>query len=257
MNETTPKKPKNFIQFVGHSCVWVALDGQHFLIDANFSNRIVGLKRHSKLGIDLQNLPDVAALLVTHAHYDHLDLFSYKYFSQKKTILSPPGLGHLIHRFLHNPIVELETDKTFEVEGIKITAVPTKHISFRISGLRYTRCTGYVLQGAGFTIYHPGDTCYGDHFREIGQKFKIDVALLPIGAYRPRWFMKNRHMSPDDAVQAFKDLGAKTMIPIHWGSFRLAFDTIDEPLQLLKQNFQVVADSSFLKVLQPGESLIL
>lgn len=248
---------KNFIQFVGHACVQVTLNDHHFLIDTNFSNRILGIKRQGKVGIDLKNLPDISALLVTHAHYDHLDLFSYKYFSQKKTIVAPVGLGHLINRFLHNPVVELETGKTFEAGPVRITAVPTKHHGFRLSGLRYTHCNGYVIQGTHKTIYHPGDTAYGDHFREIGQKFKIDVALLPIGAYRPRWIMKNRHMNPAEAIQAFQDLGAKTMIPIHWGSFRIALDTVEEPLQLLQRDFRVIADSSFLKILQPGESLTL
>lgn len=246
------------IQFIGHASVWITLDGHHFMIDANFSPKILGMiKRQSPLGISLQNLPDVSALLVTHAHYDHLDLFSYKFFSQDKIIISPPGIASLINRFVHNPVRELKTWQETEIDKIKITAVPTKHSGFRLSGFRYTRCHGYILQGSRSTVYHPGDTAYGPHFKEIGSKFKIDVACLPIGSYRPQWTMKNRHLNPKEALQAFDDLGARIMIPIHWGSFRVAWDKPNEPLEYLNREMKQRPDASFLKVLRPGEELKL
>src|SRR2546422_787618 len=97
------------IHFVGHACFWITLDGQHFLVDANFSPKILGLiKRQAPLGIDTSRLPAVRALLVTHAHYDHLDIFSYKYFPQTTPIVMPEGLGSLVGRYLHNPQIELK-----------------------------------------------------------------------------------------------------------------------------------------------------
>ena len=244
------------VQFVGHSCLWITLDNRHFFVDANFSQKILGiLKRHSPVGVDLHHLPDVDALLVTHAHYDHLDIFSYKYFPQDKKIVAPHGIGAFINRFLHNPVTELKEGQTTECSGIKITAVPAKHFGFRLSGLRYTKSLGYVLQGSQNTVFVAGDTAYGPHFREIGDKFKIDVACLPIGAYRPEWFMKNRHLNPEEALRGFEDLKAKRMIPIHWGSFRVALEKVNEPIERLKKSMtgKPVADS--VAILSPGEAI--
>lgn len=246
------------IQFVGHSCLWVTLDDQHILVDTNLSQRLFGLiKRRVPIGIDLNNLPDVSCLLVSHAHYDHLDIFSYKYFSQDKPIISPVGLGKFINRFVHNPIVELKPWKTHQIGSIKITAVPTKHWGFRWTGIRYTKCNGYIIQGSKSTIFAAGDSGYDKHFKEIGNKFKIDIACLPIGSYRPRWIMKARHMDPLEALKAFKDLKAKKMIPIHWGSFRLALDKIDEPLIQLKQKLTNHPARTKVAILHAGESLAL
>lgn len=246
------------VQFVGHSTVQVTLDNNPFFIDPNFSPKILGLvKRQGKLGVDLHNLPDVSALLVTHAHYDHLDLFSYKFFAQNKTIVVPHGLRSFLEKHLHNPVIELSPGQSFENDSVKITAVPTKHQGFRLSGFRYTNCNGYVMEGKHHTVYHPGDTAYGPHFREIGQKFKIDVACLPIGAYRPSWIMKSRHLNPEEALKALDDLGAKTMIPIHWGSFRVAWDKVNEPVDELKKILPHSNKADQVKILGPGELLTL
>ncbi|MBI2338783.1 MAG: MBL fold metallo-hydrolase [Deltaproteobacteria bacterium] len=243
------------VQFVGHSCLWVTLDGRHFLVDANFSSRILGLfKRRALLGIDLDNLPDVSALLVTHAHYDHLDIFSYKYFSQDKKIIVPKGIGGLVKRYIHNPIAELKEWETGDATSIKITAVPAKHYGFRLSGLRYTKCLGFVLEGSQHTVYLAGDTAYGPHFKEIGDKFAIDIACLPIGSFRPARFMKKQHLNPEEALRAFEDLKAKKMIPIHWGSFRLAMEKVNEPVEWLKKSIAGKPVAESVAILQTGES---
>lgn len=246
------------VQFVGHSCVWITLDGHHFLVDANFSPRLLGvIKRHAPLGIDVNSLPEFAALAVTHAHYDHLDLFSYKFFPQNQKIIAPAGIKGLIQRFLHHPVVELKPDDTHQVGTVKITAVPTRHFGFRVSGLRYTQCNGYVFQGAHRTVYVPGDTAYGPHFAEIGNRFPIDVACLPIGTYHPRWLFKSQHMDPAEALTAFKDLKAKKMLPIHWGSFKLSLEPLDEPVARLKSLAKLEFLEDSVSVLNPGEKILL
>lgn len=248
----------NSIQFVGHACAWIKLSGQSVFIDANFSDKILGsVSRKTPLGINVADIPKDNILLVTHAHYDHLDLFSYKYFYETNPIVCPPGIGSLIKRFLNNPVHEKQTGENSQHGKITVTAVPTKHYGFRLSGLRYTRCNGYIITDGTHTIYHPGDTAYGPHFKEIGQKYKIDVALLPIGAYRPQWMMKSRHMGPDEALQAFEDLGAKKMIPIHWGSFKIATDGLDEAIGIFRKRTSEKPDSSRYHILNPGESLVV
>lgn len=246
------------VQFIGHASVWITLDDRHFIVDANFSPRVLGvLKRHAPVGIDLAALPEFSGLLVTHAHYDHLDLFSYKYFPQNAPIISPSGVKSLIERFLNHPVHELKTWESYQAGSVTITAVPTQHFGFRVSGLRYTRCNGYILKGSKHTIYLPGDTAYGPHFAEIGRRFEIDAACLPIGAYHPRWIFQKQHMDPADAIQAFKDLKAKKLIPIHWGSFKLTFEPLSEPLQQIKALSQLEFVNDSLAVLQPGERLEL
>lgn len=246
------------IQFVGHACFWITLDDHHFIVDANFSKKILNLVgRHDAIGIDLKNLPDFSACLVTHAHYDHLDIFSYKYFPQETPLITPPEVGGFMRRFFHNPVCELKTGEEKQVGPVKITALPVKHTGFRWSGLRYTRCNGYLLQGSQHTVFCPGDTAYGDHFKEIGRTHQVDVACLPIGPIRPRWFMKPRHLDPADALKAFEDLSAKTMIPYHWGAFRLGLDGVLEPLNELKNLIEGNPVGERVKILQPGESFPL
>lgn len=244
------------IQFVGHSCFWATLDDRHFIVDTNFSKKILGfVKRHGSVGIDLDNLPDISASLVTHAHYDHLDIFSYKYFPQDKPIITPPDFGKFINRFIHNPVVELKTWTDHEISPVKIIAVPAQHTGFRLSGIRYTKCNGYILQGSKHIFYFAGDTAYGPHLKTIGNAFPIDAACLPIGPVSPKWLMKYRHLDPQSSLQAFQDLKAKTMIPTHWGAFRLGLDRVDETIKTFKEITQDKPIASSIKILQPGQCL--
>lgn len=251
-----PHMGSDRIQFIGHACLWITLNDQHFIVDANFSKKIcLGIKRHGEVGIDVTNLPEPSALLLTHAHYDHFDISTYKYFRQKTPLMVPAKLAGLIVKHYHFPTTELGPWETSRIAGVAITAVPTKHFSFRLSGLRYRGSCGFVLQGSESTVYIAGDTAYGSHFKEIAQKFKIDIACLPIGAYRPRFPMKYQHMDPGEALQAFRDLNARQMIPIHWGSFRLALDRVNEPLEKLLQQIEKLDIGNDVKILQPGQAL--
>lgn len=249
---------QNRIQFVGHSCLWITLDDQHFMVDANLSPFVFRFfKRHSPVGIDIDNLPQWSGLLVTHAHYDVLDIFSYKYFSQKIPIFTPPGLGAFIKRFIHNPIMELTPWQTYRLGSTEITSVPNKHKGSRLSGLRYTKSCGFVFKGSTQTIYVSGDSAYGNHFKEVANRFKIDVACLPIGNYQPRWLKKNKNMSPEEAIKACEKLKAKIMIPIKWGAFRFGWTKPDAPLKDLKKAMELNTRNVHVKILTPGESLIL
>lgn len=246
------------IHFIGHSCVLATIEGQHFYVDLNLSQRILGLvRRRAALGIDVGNLPPPSALLVTHAHYDHLDLFSYKYFSVETPIICPRGLGRLINRFLPNPVIELKWGESHFLGKAEILALPTKHYGYRLSGLRYTGCNAYLVRGKENAVFHPGGTGYGPHFKEIGDQHAIDAAMLPIGGYRPRWMMRHNHMGPDEALLALADLKAKIMIPIHWGSFRLGLDGVLEPRERLNALLSHHPAKHQVKVLNAGEALSL
>jgi L-ascorbate metabolism protein UlaG (beta-lactamase superfamily) len=118
------------------------------------------------------------------------------------------------------------------VEGLFITLTPSKHWSKRTPfDTNKALWGGYVIQNSEHTLYHAGDSSYGEHFKEIGEKFEIDEAFLPIGAYKPEAIMKENHLNPPEALQAASDLGAKTVIPIHYGTFILSDEPINEPIE--------------------------
>jgi L-ascorbate metabolism protein UlaG (beta-lactamase superfamily) len=240
------------ITSVGHATHLIEMDGEHILTDPIFSKKALFQRRLKEPGIRPEDLPPLTAIVVTHAHYTHLDLFSYKFFPLSVPIVVPLGLGKFLAKFLRNPIVEIPPWGEHTVGGVKIHTVPVRHRGFRLSGFTWRATTGYVFEKGGSKVFFPGDTAYGDHFKKIASLHEIDVALLPIGAYEPRWFMKHRHMNPSEAIDAFLDLKADIMIPYHWGVFRLSKEEPEAPLEWLKN---ILKEKSFqnVKILEPGE----
>lgn len=241
------------ITFVGHATFLIEFEGQTLLTDPNFSKKVLGLPRLQDPGIKPESLPSLSCIAVTHAHYDHLDIFSYKYFPISTPIVVPEGLGALVQKFLPNPITEIAPWSEHRIGSLQIFTVPVKHKGFRIFGLSWRATTGYIFKVGDLSIFFPGDTAYSDHFAEIAKAHKIDIALLPIGAYEPRWFMKNRHMNPEEALKAFEDLKARVMIPYHWGTFRVSAEKPKAPLEWLQKILSEKPDER-VKILQAGES---
>lgn len=246
----------NRIQFVGHACIWLTLSDKHFFLDTNFSSKILGLKRHSEPGIDIHHLPDTSALLVTNPRHDHLDFFSYKYFSSRVPLVAPNGLGSFIQKFISNPVSELEPWESIEINEVKITAVPANHKSRRLFQMGSQQCNGYVLECNGLTVLYIGASGYAPLFREIGDRFKINYACLPIGGYEPAWLNQRKNMNPSEAVQAFKDLKADYMIPIQWGGFRISVETPHTPLYLLEKEILAPHLQEKVYILYPGQNVI-
>jgi L-ascorbate metabolism protein UlaG (beta-lactamase superfamily) len=217
------------LTWVGHASWLVQLDGVSLLIDPVFSHGIgPGVRRQVPPGIEVERLPVIAAQLVTHNHYDHLDLPSLK--SVRQPIVAGLGLAQFFAaRGLS--CTELEWWGETRVGNVSVRFVPSQHWSRR--GLNDTNATlwgGFVIEGSSARIYHSGDTAYFDGFSEIGKRCgPIDAALLPIGAYEPQWFMGKQHMNPEEAVRAFNDLGARELVAMHWGTFRLTDEPMDEP----------------------------
>ncbi|MBU4353069.1 MAG: MBL fold metallo-hydrolase [Nanoarchaeota archaeon] len=231
---------ENSIIFVGHSTTLIHLSDVNILTDPNFNSWSSILYRSREAGMQIKNLPPIDAILVSHPHYDHLDKWTLEQFSKDIPIVISKGNGELLSEWGLTNIYELNPWDTLKIKGVKITAVPAQHSGSRNSPWADSpKALGYIVQGEK-TIYFVGDTGLFDGFKEIGNRFQIDVALLPIGAYRPRWFMKDHHLSPNDAINAMEMLEAKNMIPIHWGSFKMAFDGVDEPkeelLKLIEKN---------------------
>jgi L-ascorbate metabolism protein UlaG (beta-lactamase superfamily) len=219
------------ITWIGHASFLVQLDGVSLLVDPVLSGSVgpgglVG--RRVAPGLAFEDLPPIDAVLVSHDHYDHLDLPTLVRVGAP--VLAGLGMERLLRkeRLLHVPMRWWQSHR---IGDVTVTFVPSKHFSQRGLGDRNrTLWGGFVVQGGSATLYHAGDTAYFGGFAEIGRRFPgIDVAMLPIGAYEPAWFMERVHVNPEQAMQAFDDLGARTFVAMHWGTFKQTDEPLDEP----------------------------
>jgi L-ascorbate metabolism protein UlaG (beta-lactamase superfamily) len=226
------------ITWIGHASWLVQLDGVSLLIDPILSDSIgPGIRRFVPPALDASTLPPIDAQLVTHNHRDHLDLPSLA--SVGRPVVAGLGLSSF---FAGRRLACTELDWWGEtrVGAVTVRFVPSQHWSRRgLADMNATLWGGFVIEGSSARLYHSGDTAYFDGFAEIGRRCgAIDAALLPIGAYDPAWFMSKQHMNPEEAARAFTDLGARTFVAMHWGTFKLTDEPLDEPPARLRAEWQ-------------------
>ena len=257
---------------IGHASVLIQLAGYNLLVDPVWSDRIgplahVGPRRWNPVGIALDQLPPIHATLITHNHYDHLDLPTLKKLqaSHLFRLLAPLGNDVIIHRALPSlPVKCLDWWQTDHLDhgALTITLTPAYHWSAR--GLRDRRMAlwgGFYVQTPHARVYIAGDTAFGagQFFRQIHARLGApNLAILPIGAYAPRWFMQSVHMNPDEAVEAMQLLGAPRALGCHWGTFRLTDEAVDDPVNVLSSALATrgLAADTF-QPLYPGQSMVL
>jgi L-ascorbate metabolism protein UlaG (beta-lactamase superfamily) len=231
------------VTFIGHSTFLLQIGGVRVLTDPIWSERcspvsFAGPRRVRRPGQTLDALPGVDLLLVSHNHYDHMDLPTLRRVQARWAPPTATGLGNAQHLAKADlrAAVELDWWESTELAGAVVTYVPAQHFSSR--GLHdRNRCLwgGFVIEAGGAVVYFAGDSGYCPHFSEIGRRFpRIDLALLPIGAYEPRWFMRQQHVNPEEAVRAHLDLGARRSIGMHFGTFQLTDEAIGAPLAALR-----------------------
>lgn len=228
------------VTFIGHSSFFLQIGGKNILVDPNFARWIFVLKRLRRPGLRLRDLPPIDAVLVSHAHFDHLHRptlgavarLTWRKSRKRPTIIVPRNVHDLVSDLGFGRVVELDWWQNFFLGNVEITHVPSRHWGARMVRDTHRGYGGFALRAGKHSIYHAGDTAYFEGFREIGQRLKPEVALLPIGAYHPDSF-RRVHTSPEDAVQAFLDLGARWMVPMHYGTFRLSYEPVDEPVPRL------------------------
>ncbi len=229
------------ITFIGHSSFFLQMGGKNILVDPNFARWIFVLKRLRRPGLRLRDLPPIDAVLVSHAHFDHLHRPSLRAIARmtrwrsgkRPTIIVPRNVRDLVGDRGYAKIIELDWWQSAQLGSLEITHTPARHWGARLLRDMHRGYGGYVLRTGTDSLYHAGDTAYFDGFREIGERLRPDIALLPIGAYHPASF-RSVHTSPEDAVQAFVDLGARWMVPMHYGTFRLSYEPVDEPVERLR-----------------------
>lgn len=228
------------VTWVNHATVLVQMDGLNILTDPIWSKRcspvaFTGPMRHRAPGLRFEDLPPIDLVLVSHNHYDHLDLATLRRL--RAPILVPLGVTALLERHGVRNSKDLDWWQTLNVnERVAVTVVPAQHFSARgLSDRNASLWCGFVISGPSGSVYFAGDTGWGRHFVQIAERFgPVRVALLPIGAYEPRWFMKTAHISPAEAVDAHHALRARTSIGIHWGTFRLSDEGELDPARALE-----------------------
>lgn len=303
------------ITWVGHSTFFIQFGGLNIITDPVWSTQMAFQKRLSAPGIKVEDVPPIDIVLISHSHYDHLNINSLRRLVGARQLLVPAGLGAKLRKKGFLRIKELHWWESVMYNGVKFTFVPSQHSTRRnpwdtnsshwggfvierpasrseklVSHVRDTFENGDGMESAAEsraqiasasepadarscpffsgaasverpvlsdfpTIYFAGDSGYFQGFKEIGRRFPVDVALLPIGAYEPEWFMAPQHITPEQALQAFDDLEAKWFIPMHYGAFKLADDTPREALDRLEaeRRKRCISDERIL-VLPHGET---
>ncbi len=247
------------VTFIGHASFFVQMGGQSVVLDPNFARWLFVLKRLRKPGVRVVDLPPIDLVLVTHAHFDHLHRPSLRAIvnhtrrrtGKAPTLVIPHHVFDLVSDLGFEEIVELDWWNHYRHGGLTVTHVPSRHWGARILKDSHRGYGGYVLRSEKHSVYHAGDTAYFSGFREIGKRLSPEVALLPIGAYNPEQF-RNVHTNPGDATRAFLDLNSRWMVPMHYGSFRLSHEPIDEPLQLLEEEAKNAGIEDRVVVMEEG-----
>lgn len=247
------------VTFIGHASFFLQIGGKNVLVDPNFARWLFVLKRLRKPGVNVRDLPPIDLVLVTHAHFDHLHRPSLRAIVQNNVrldhnapaVIVPTHVTDLVSDLGFSEIVELDWWNSSRFSDVAVTHVPSRHWGARILKDSHRGYGGYVLRAGRHSVYHAGDTAYFTGFREIGRRLSPQVALLPIGAYNPPQF-RNVHANPADATRAFLDLNARWMVPMHYGTFRLSHEPVDEPLQLLDQEARAAGIKDRVVVLEEG-----
>lgn len=267
--------------WVGHSTFFIQYLGLNIVTDPVWAERMAFDKRLAPPGIRIQDVPPLDIILLSHSHYDHLHLESLRKLYRADTLmLVPSGLKAKMIRKGFRNCHELQWWEHFTVGGVRFTFVPAQHWTRRTPfDTNTSHWGGYVLQSEQQviasatsvteshphssadsedvpTLYFVGDTGYFRGFKEIGERFAIDLTFMPIGAYEPEWFMTSQHVTPEEALQGFLDCGAEQMIPMHYGAFKLADDTPREALDRLEaERERMGIAKERIHVLGHGETL--
>lgn len=233
---------ETYITYVNHSCHLIQLTNLNILTDPIFSNRasplsLIGPKRHVQPGIKLQQLPLIHVVVISHNHYDHMDMPTLKNLEKMFRPLFIVPLGNKKYLKNFKNVLELDWWQTHKLNDQQsITMVPAQHWSYRRLGdVNKALWAGFWITSGNIKIYFTGDSGYGPHFKMIAEKLgSPTISILPIGSYEPRWFMKNQHLNPDDAVQASIDLQSRYNIADHYLTFKLSTENRESPAEELK-----------------------
>ncbi|NNE90472.1 MAG: MBL fold metallo-hydrolase [Verrucomicrobiales bacterium] len=245
--------------WIGHASFLVRTSEFNALIDPVWTKWMGPIKRSREPGVPLEQIPPIDLILITHAHFDHLCRWTLKRILQpdlEQTILVPHGVEGLVRKLQFGQCFELEDWDEFDYRGSKVTFTPAQHWGARMIADMNRGFGGYSVETGHHTLYHSGDSAYFDGFEEIGDRLDIDTAILPIGAYDcPSG--REVHMNPEEAVQAFHDLKAEQMIPMHHSTFAISNEKLCEPVRRLKDAVKTHELEGRVIVPHEGEPIIV
>jgi len=255
------------VTWIGHATTLLQIDGSNILTDPHFGTRaspvsFAGPTRKVPLPVSLKELPRIDVVVISHNHYDHLDVGTIESLAEQKggppLFLVPLGVDEWFDNLGIENVRAMDWWDSTKLQQLDIHFVPVHHWSARGLGDRNeTLWGGWVFKSPAAKVFFAGDTGYSRDFAEIGARFDgFDLALIPVGAYEPRWFMKEQHVNPEEAIQVHFDLKSKRSVGIHWGSFELTNEDLDQPIidlgRALKK-FNVSSDE--FRLLRHGETM--
>jgi L-ascorbate metabolism protein UlaG (beta-lactamase superfamily) len=256
------------VWWLGHATVLLRINGLHLLTDPHLNQRasplpFLGPARKVPAPTRVQELPKIDAVLISHSHYDHLDVRTVRQLLQTNPVILffvPLGLAPWFRSRGIPNVRELDWWDCYPYQNLELHCVPAQHWSARtLFDRNRSLWCGWIVRAPGFSFYFSGDTGYSPHLAEIAMRLgSPDLAALPIGAYEPRWFMRGQHVNPQEAVRLHRELSIRRSLAIHWGTFELADDSLDDPLNALARSLaeQDVRNSEFW-VLRQGESRLI
>lgn len=250
----------DFIAWIGHSTFLIRVNGEYWLTDPMFSERALLPRRKTPPAVSLEEMKGLKGrlnIIISHNHYDHLDGPSIRGIPEDARVFVPLGLKGLVEGLGKKSVTEMDWWQDMDVgEGIRLVCLPAQHWSRRIfHGIDTSLWASFLLITPNATIYYGADSGYFVGYKEIGKHYPgIDYALLPVGAYHPRWFMHYAHMNMPEVVQAFQDLGADHFIPTQWGTFQLGDEPIGYPILDLRRTMKALDfDSSKAIIMDLGQ----
>ncbi|WP_413560309.1 MBL fold metallo-hydrolase [Bdellovibrio sp. HCB209] len=255
------------ITWLGHSAMLVQMQGMNVLTDPALSERVspvswAGPQRYGTLPLELKDLPPIDVVVISHSHYDHMDVESLKKIQdmngERTRFLVPLGNKEFLQAEGLRQVEEFDWWQDAKVGELQFVFTPAQHWTARgLFDRNETLWGGWMIQGSAQQVYFAGDTGYSKDFQDIYQRLgAVDVALIPIGAYSPRWFMQLAHIDTDEAVKIHQDLHAKLSLPIHWGTFKLSDELMTEPPEKLRESLQKAnLPLTVFPVLKRGETV--
>jgi L-ascorbate metabolism protein UlaG (beta-lactamase superfamily) len=250
------------VTFIGHSSFMLQIGGKNLLVDPVLTKRLVVLRRQRRPGLQVKDMPPIDVVLVTHAHMDHLSLASLRRVvratkrltGHAPEVVVPWGVEDLVKKLGFSKVYEMKWWEQLELQGLRVTMTPCQHWGARMFRDTHRGYGGYVIEGGGKSVYHSGDTAYFGGFAEIGRRLQPQVALLPIGAYFPDSY-RAVHTSPEEALRGFVETGAEHMVPMHYGTFRLGREPMEEPPVRLMAEAQRLGVERNVRLLEEGKTL--
>jgi N-acyl-phosphatidylethanolamine-hydrolysing phospholipase D len=248
------------ITFLKHASVMIKDGDRYILVDPVLSGFFWFIKDFTPLEFNPRDIPEPRHVLITHGHYDHLDTQSLASLDKNTHMITPLGYKEIFEDLSMKNRTSLDWFDSYNDGRLKITLLPCNHWTMRnpLIGPNRSLWGSYLIRlASGYTIYISGDTAYFDGFEQLGKDFHIDLAVFNVGAYEPRWFMAQSHMNPQETVQAFKELNARKLMIVHWGTFRLGNEPVHFPPMQVKEELKKEGLLDRWIDLKHGETLFL